>query len=173
MANPAAADDLLVDDAEISTGEEKVDPSMNGAVSESDEASNRKEEGDDDDCSKKEEAAEEKEELPKKTKVVDWPLRDIADPHPNDVLYGRGGEYTQEICGEERVNGSEGSYRRMILTIAVTEVLNTEYSPSNRSFPYNLLQAARIIIQATSGTEKWWRIEKCITFTANAWTSRW
>jgi hypothetical protein len=94
MANPAAADDL--DDAEVSIGEEKVDPSMT-AVSESDEASNKKEDGDDDWDSKKEDAAEtEKEgikvEAPKKTKVVDWPLRDIAEPHPNDVLYGRGGE---------------------------------------------------------------------------------
>jgi hypothetical protein len=98
MANPAAAADDL-DDAEISIGEEKVDQSMTGAVSESDDASHRKEDGDDDDYSKKEEAAEEekeesKEELLKKTKVVDWPLRDIAEPHPNDVLYGRGGEYT-------------------------------------------------------------------------------
>jgi hypothetical protein len=97
MANPAAAADDL-DDAEVSIGEEKVDQSIsNGAVSESDEASNKKEEGDDDWDSKKEDAVETekegiKEEAPKKTKVVDWPLRDIAEPHPNDVLYGRGGE---------------------------------------------------------------------------------
>jgi hypothetical protein len=31
-------------------------------------------------------------EAPVKTKIIDWPLRDISDPHPNDVLYGRGGE---------------------------------------------------------------------------------
>jgi hypothetical protein len=96
MANPAAADDL--DDAEVSVGEEKVDPSMvTGTVSESDEASNKKKEGDDDWDSKKEDAAETekkeiKDEAPRKTKIVDWPLRDIAEPHPNDVMYGRGGE---------------------------------------------------------------------------------
>jgi hypothetical protein len=93
MANPAAADDL--DDAEVSIGEEKVDPSMT-AVSDSDEASNKKEDVDDDWDAKKEDVAEEKEgmkaEAPRKYKVVDWPLRDIAEPHPNDVLYGRGGE---------------------------------------------------------------------------------
>jgi hypothetical protein len=93
MTDPAAED---VDGAEVSK-EEKEDQSMT-AVSD-DEASNKKEDVDDDD-SKKEDAAEteeeEKEELPKKTKIVDWPLRDIAEPHPNDVMYGRGGEYTRE-----------------------------------------------------------------------------
>lgn len=98
MADPAAAD---VDDAEVSTGEEKVDQSMSGAVPESDEASHKKEDGDDcdDEHLKKEDAAEPEEEIkeaPKKTKVVDWPLRDIAEPHPNDVLYGRGGECARE-----------------------------------------------------------------------------
>jgi hypothetical protein len=97
MANSAAAVDDL-EDAEISIGEEKLDQSLAGTVSESDEASHKKEDGDDDDFSKKEEAAKDekeekiKKELPKKTKVVDWPLKDIAEPHPNDVLYGRGGE---------------------------------------------------------------------------------
>jgi hypothetical protein len=97
MANQAPVDDGL-DDAEISIGEEKLDQSLAGTVSESDEPSIKKEDGDDDDYSKKEEAVEEekeekiKKELPKKTKVVDWPLKDIAEPHPNDVLYGRGGE---------------------------------------------------------------------------------
>jgi hypothetical protein len=107
--NPAEAD---IDDAEVSKeGEEKVDQSMT-PVSESDEASHKKEDGDDDEYSKKEDAAEteqeqeekeESKEEPKKTKVVDWPLRDIAEPHPNDVLYGRGGECTREIGVEERV----------------------------------------------------------------------
>ncbi len=81
------------DDAEVSKeGEEKV-------VSESDEASNKKEDGDDDDLSKKGDAEEEEKKetveeaaKPQKTKIVDWPLRDISEPHPNDVLYGRGGE---------------------------------------------------------------------------------
>jgi len=26
-------------------------------------------------------------------KYVDWPVRNIKEPHNNDVLYGRGGEY--------------------------------------------------------------------------------
>jgi hypothetical protein len=28
---------------------------------------------------------------PKKKKYENWPLRDIKEPHENDVLYGRGG----------------------------------------------------------------------------------
>ena len=28
-----------------------------------------------------------------KLKYADWPYRDIKEPHPNDVLYGRGGTY--------------------------------------------------------------------------------
>jgi hypothetical protein len=27
-----------------------------------------------------------------KKKYADWPIRDIKEPHDNDVLYGRGGE---------------------------------------------------------------------------------
>lgn len=38
-----------------------------------------------------------------KSKMVDWPLREIKEPHDNDVLYGRGGEYpksdTEEMLG--------------------------------------------------------------------------
>jgi hypothetical protein len=54
--------------------------------------------------------------------------------------------------------------------MTTAELLKTHYQIVNSP---KLLQAAQIIIQATSGTEKWWRIEKYITFTANAWTSRW
>jgi hypothetical protein len=100
------------DDAEVSKeGEEKV-------VSESDEASNKKEDGDEEDSKKgdvdateeeKKETVEE-EAKPKKTKIVDWPLRDISEPHPNDVLYGRGGECMRRevlrrrgLCAHERI----------------------------------------------------------------------
>jgi len=27
-----------------------------------------------------------------KSKYVDWPVRNIKEPHNNDILYGRGGE---------------------------------------------------------------------------------
>lgn len=45
-----------------------------------------KEEGEQEDVSQNNAAAE-----PKKTKYENWPLRDIKEPHENDVLYGRGG----------------------------------------------------------------------------------
>ena len=37
-----------------------------------------------------EEAKEEPTEEERK-KYANWPLKDIKEPHPNDVLYGRGG----------------------------------------------------------------------------------
>jgi hypothetical protein len=41
---------------------------------------------------KKEEAKEtEEEEERRKKKYANWPMRDIKEPHENDVLYGRGG----------------------------------------------------------------------------------
>jgi hypothetical protein len=46
-----------------------------------------KEEGEQEDVSQNNAAAAE----PKKTKYENWPLRDIKEPHENDVLYGRGG----------------------------------------------------------------------------------
>lgn len=50
-------------------------------------------------ASKKEAATErvdEEKEAPvavKKEPVKDWPMRNIAEPHDHDVLYGRGGEF--------------------------------------------------------------------------------
>jgi hypothetical protein len=47
--------------------------------------------------SKEEEAEEEEDAVPppiteeERKKYANWPLKDIKEPHPNDVLYGRGG----------------------------------------------------------------------------------
>ena len=75
--------------------EEKGEESEN-----KEESDHHDEEGDDDtggeekdsDAPKKEETEEEKkkrEEL--KKKYADWPLRNIKEPHENDVMFGRGG----------------------------------------------------------------------------------
>ena len=46
---------------------------------------------DSDDQNTKEVSQETKEEPTPKKKHTNWPLRDIKEPHANDVLYGRGG----------------------------------------------------------------------------------
>jgi len=55
------------------------------------------------------EAAEEKrkEEAALREKYKDWPLKDIEEPHPHDVLYGRGGKALSVGLGKWRAtNGS-------------------------------------------------------------------
>jgi hypothetical protein len=41
---------------------------------------------------KENEEAEKKRIEELKKKYADWPLRDVKEPHENDVMYGRGGE---------------------------------------------------------------------------------
>lgn len=57
------------------------------------------------DEAKEKEAPEKKEKSPKK-KTQNWPLREIKEPHENDVLYGRGGG-TNHHPGNKR-------YRKMV-----------------------------------------------------------
>lgn len=48
-----------------------------------------------------EKKSNEKKEQDKK-KYANWPFRDIKEPHPNDVLYGRGGELWLLLLGGDR-----------------------------------------------------------------------
>jgi hypothetical protein len=92
MTDPAADDA----DAEVLSkeGEEKVENQSMTAVADDEEVSGKKEEKDDANTEEAAEKEEIKEEKPKpKITMENWPLRDISEPHPNDILYGRGGEY--------------------------------------------------------------------------------
>lgn len=55
---------------------------------------------------KDEDKGEEKEKAANKKQYLNWPLKDIKDPHDNDVLYGRGGG-TNHHPGNKR-------YRKMV-----------------------------------------------------------
>lgn len=87
---------------EEDTSRKKIDAESSSSPSspEADSAPDKKKDSNDS-------AAEEKKETTvKKTRTEDWPLRDIKDPHDNDVLYGRGGG-TNHHPGNKR-------YRKMV-----------------------------------------------------------
>jgi hypothetical protein len=66
-----------------------------------------------------------------KKNYTNWPLRNIKEPHANDVLYGRG--------GEDNGTGHPSSPRALLLT----------------SFSLFRTKVAPTIIQAINGIEKW------------------
>ncbi|KAG7350302.1 hypothetical protein IV203_009662 [Nitzschia inconspicua] len=106
---PASEDDEK-DDAVMKDNDDDTDEK----TSKEEDSNNKKEDTINDGKSPEENAAEEKkkdeaekqriEEL--KKKYANWPLRDIKEPHENDVMYGRGGG-TNHHPGNKR-------YRKMV-----------------------------------------------------------
>lgn len=47
----------------------------------------------------------------KETKTTDWPLKNIADPHAHDVLYGRGGKVSLILSSAVKLRGLGGKQR--------------------------------------------------------------
>jgi hypothetical protein len=81
----------VVEENKITPAEEKKDESNEDAVEERNEEPQASEE----EKVKQEEKEETAEDL---EKYKDWPLRDIKEPHDNDVLYGRGGELLLNVA---------------------------------------------------------------------------
>lgn len=77
----------LDDEAEIVTVDEKKE--------EEDKANDVKKEEDEQEMTPEELAKKEKEEEELRIKYKDWPMKDISEPHENDVLYGRGGRFAE------------------------------------------------------------------------------
>ena len=87
-------------DAEMSKSDEKEESKDEKKEEESKEPEKSDEE------KKAEEEAEKKRIAELKLKYKDWPLRDVKEPHENDVMYGRGGG-TNHHPGNKR-------YRKMV-----------------------------------------------------------
>lgn len=77
-------DDMEDDNMKDKDGEEKADDSADEDDGKSPEEKAKE--------AKEKEEAEKKRVDELKKKYANWPLRDIKEPHENDVMYGRGGE---------------------------------------------------------------------------------
>jgi len=89
------------DEAVAFQDEKKSEQEPEASVSSPPENENEDNQGDKNTDDAKEDSKEE-EKQPQKTKTVDWPLRDIKEPHANDVLYGRGGEFHVKFSPDTR-----------------------------------------------------------------------
>ena len=112
----STTDSEAVDDSSTKATEENDSDDTMGSPEEKKESSDAETEADDAEDTRspeeKEKEAKEKEEAEKKRieelkiKYKDWPLKDIKEPHENDVMYGRGGG-TNHHPGNKR-------YRKMV-----------------------------------------------------------
>lgn len=154
-----------VDDDDI---EPKPSPDDDDKMEDGDEAGEKKKDDDDaagpddkeeEEKSPEEKAKEEEEEKKRieelKKKYANWPLRDVKEPHENDVMYGRGGtsKYVWRSSGR-------------VFAVRKPHVFYFDYL--SRS-----LQEEPIIILATNGIAKWLKTENWNMSTANASTNLW
>ena len=112
----STTDSEALDDSSTKATEENDSDDTMGSPEEKKESSDAETEADDPEDTRtpeeKEKEAKEKEEAEKKRieelkiKYKDWPLKDIKEPHENDVMYGRGGG-TNHHSGNKR-------YRKMV-----------------------------------------------------------
>ena len=111
----STTDSEALDDSSTKATEENDSDDTMGSPEEKKESSDAEteaDEADDKSPEEKEKEAKEKEEAEKKRieelkiKYKDWPLKDVKEPHENDVMYGRGGG-TNHHPGNKR-------YRKMV-----------------------------------------------------------
>ena len=111
----STTDSEALDDSSTKATEENDSDDTMGSSEEKKESSDAEteaDEADDKSPEEKEKEAKEKEEAEKKRieelkiKYKDWPLKDVKEPHENDVMYGRGGG-TNHHPGNKR-------YRKMV-----------------------------------------------------------
>lgn len=112
----STTDSEALDDTSTKATEENDSDDTMGSPEDKKESSDAETEADDPEDTRtpeeKEKEAKEKEEAEKKRieelkiKYKDWPLKDIKEPHENDVMYGRGGG-TNHHPGNKR-------YRKMV-----------------------------------------------------------
>ena len=91
-----------MNDEKIKTDKEEED-----TTKKDDDEKEKKKEGDGDDAEMKDtEEMDEKKKEELRKKYANWPLRNIKEPHENDVMYGRGGG-TNHHAGNKK-------YRKMV-----------------------------------------------------------